>query len=90
MKYFILKEIVDYISKEAQNIRLLKRIDNNIIIIEFNNKNILYFDISKSNSIIFKTKKNLLSKKEFNAPFDVVLQKRFNNSKIFHCFITFF
>jgi predicted ribosome quality control (RQC) complex YloA/Tae2 family protein len=82
MKYFILKEIVDYISKEAQNIRLLKRIDNNIIIIEFNNKNILYFDISKSNSIIFKTKKNLLSKKEFNAPFDVVLQKRFNNSKI--------
>jgi predicted ribosome quality control (RQC) complex YloA/Tae2 family protein len=82
MKYIILKEIVDYISKEAQNIRLLKRIDNNIIIIEFNNKNILYFDISKSNSIIFKTKKNLLSKKEFNAPFDVVLQKRFNNSKI--------
>ena len=82
MKYFILKEIVDYISKEAQNIRLIKRIDNNIIIIEFNNKNNLYFDISKSNSIIFKTKKNLLSKKEFNAPFDVVLQKRFNNSKI--------
>ncbi len=82
MKYFILKEIVDYMSKEAQNIRLIKRIDNNIIIIEFNNKNNLYFDISKSNSIIFKTKKNLLSKKEFNAPFDVVLQKRFNNSKI--------
>ncbi len=82
MKYFILKEIVDYISKEAQNIRLIRRIDNNIIIIEFNNKNNLYFDISKSNSIIFKTKKNLLSKKEFNAPFDVVLQKRFNNSKI--------
>ncbi len=82
MKYFILKEIVDYMSKEAQNIRLIKRIDNNIIIIEFNNKNNLYFDISKSNSIIFKTRKNLLSKKEFNAPFDVVLQKRFNNSKI--------
>ena len=82
MKYFILKKVVDYISKEAQNIRLIKRIDNNIIIIEFNNKNILYFDISKSNSVIFKTKKNLLSKKEFNAPFDVVLQKRFNNSKI--------
>ena len=75
MKYFILKEIVDYISKEAQNIRLIKRIDNNIIIIEFNNKNNLYFDISKSNSIIFKKKKKSSIKKEFNAPFDVVLQK---------------
>ena len=82
MKYFILKKVVEYISKEAQNIRLIRRIDNNIIIIEFNNKNILYFDVSKSNSLIFKTKENLLSKKEFNAPFDVVLQKRFNNSKI--------
>ena len=82
MKYFILKNIIEYISKEAQNIRLIRRIDNNIIIIEFNNKNILYFDVSKSNSVIFKTKENLLSKKEFNAPFDVVLQKRFNNSKI--------
>ena len=82
MKYFILKNIIEYISKEAQNIKYIRRIDNNIIIIEFNNKNILYFDISKSNSIIFKTKENLLSKKEFNAPFDVVLQKRFNNSKI--------
>ena len=82
MKYFILKNIIEYISKETQNIKYIRRIDNNIIIIEFNNKNILYFDISKSNSIIFKTKENLLSKKEFNAPFDVVLQKRFNNSKI--------
>ena len=82
MKYFILKNIIEYISKEAQNIRLIRRIDNNIIIIEFNNKNILYFDVSKSNSIIFKSTKNLLSKKDFNAPFDVLLQKRFNNSKI--------
>ncbi len=82
MKYFILKNVIEYIKKEAQNIKYIRRIDNNIIIIEFNNKNILYFDISKSNSIIFKTKENLLSKKEFTAPFDVVLQKRFNNSKI--------
>ncbi|MDZ7817808.1 MAG: NFACT RNA binding domain-containing protein [Aliarcobacter sp.] len=82
MKYFLLKEITEYLSLNAQNIKFIRRIDNNIIIIEFNNKNILYFDLSKSNSTIFKCKKNISSKKDFNAPFDIALQKRFNNSKI--------
>ncbi len=82
MKHFLLKQIVDYLSINAQNIKLLRRIDNNIIIIEFNNRNIIYVDISKSNSTIFKCKKVLSSKKDFNAPFDVALQKRFYNSKI--------
>jgi predicted ribosome quality control (RQC) complex YloA/Tae2 family protein len=82
MKHFLLKQIVDYLAKNAQNIKLLKRIDNNIIIIEFNNRNIIYVDISKSNSTIYKCKKVLSSKKDFNAPFDVALQKRFYNSKI--------
>ena len=62
--------------------KYIKRIDNNIIIIEFNNKNVLYFDLSKGNSTIFKSNKLLSSKKDFNAPFDVTLQKRFNNAKI--------
>ena len=82
MKHFLLKQIVEYLLKNAQNIKFIKRIDNNIIIIEFNNKNIVYIDISKGNSTIFKCKKILSSKKDFNAPFDVALQKRFNNSKI--------
>ena len=82
MKYFLLKEITEYLSHNAQNIKFIKRIDNNIIIIEFNNKNTLYFDLSKSNSSIFKCKKNISSKKDFNAPFDIALQKRFNNSDI--------
>ena len=82
MKYFILKKTIEYLRDNAQNIKFIRRIDNNIIIIEFNNKNTLYFDLSKSNSSIFKCKKNLSSKKDFNAPFDIALQKRFNNSKI--------
>uniref|UniRef100_UPI0040479D04 NFACT RNA binding domain-containing protein n=1 Tax=Aliarcobacter sp. TaxID=2321116 RepID=UPI0040479D04 len=82
MKYFLLKQIVEYLSVNTQNIKYIKRIDNNIIIIEFNNKNILYFDMSKGNSTIFKSRRNISSKKDFNAPFDVVLQKRFFNSKI--------
>ncbi len=84
MKHFLLKQIVDFLVINAHNIRFIKRIDNNIIIIEFNNKNIIYIDISKGNSTIFKSKKILSSKKDFNAPFDVALQKRFNNSTIEH------
>ena len=82
MKYYLLKEIVDYLQKNTQIIKSIRRIDNNLIIIEFNNKNILYFDVSKGNATIFKHKKILSSKKDFNAPFDVTLQKRFVNSKI--------
>ncbi|QKE27496.1 putative ribosome quality control (RQC) complex component, YloA/Tae2 family [Arcobacter acticola] len=82
MKYFLLKEIVAYLSTNVQNIKIIKRIDNNIIIIEFNNKNTLYFDMSKGNSTIFKCEKSISSKKDFNAPFDIALQKRFINSKI--------
>ena len=82
MKYFLLKQVVNYLKENAHNIKSARRIDNNLIIIEFNNKNILYFDVSKGNATIFKHKKILSSKKDFNAPFDVTLQKRFVNSKI--------
>ena len=82
MKHFLLKQIVNYLHKEAHKIGSIRRIDNNIIIIEFNNRNIVYFDVSRGNGKIFKSQTNLSSKKEFNAPFDVLLQKRFNNSKI--------
>ena len=82
MKHFLLKQIVTYLSTNAQNIKFIKRIDNNIIIIEFNNKNIVYVDISKGNSTFFKCQRILSSKKDFNAPFDKKKKKRFNNSKI--------
>ncbi|TLT01242.1 NFACT RNA binding domain-containing protein [Aliarcobacter cibarius] len=82
MKYFLLKAVCEYLKENACIIKFIKRIDNNIIIIEFNNKNIIYFDLSKSNAKIFKTKQQITSKKDFNAPFDVVLQKKFTNSKI--------
>ena len=82
MKYFLLKAVCEYLKENACIIKFIKIIDNNIIIIEFNNKNIIYFDLSKSNAKIFKTKQQITSKKDFNAPFDVVLQKKFTNSKI--------
>ena len=82
MKYFILKQLVEYLVENTQNIKLIKRIDNNIVMIDFNNRNTIYFDMSKGSSTVFKTHKLLNSKKDFNAPFDVALQKRFYNSKI--------
>lgn len=82
MKHFLLKQIVAFLAANAHNIKYIRRIDNNIIIIEFNNTNIIYIDITKGNSTIFKCRRILSSKKDFNAPFDVALQKRFNNSKI--------
>ena len=82
MKYFLLKAVCEYLKENACIIKFIKRVDNYIIIIEFNNKNIIYFDLSKSNAKIFKTKQQITSKKDFNAPFDVVLQKKFTNSKI--------
>ena len=82
MKYFLLKHLVEYLIKNTQSIKVIKRIDNNTIIIEFNNSNVLYFDMSKGSSTVFKSTSLLKSKKDFNAPFDVSLQKRFYNSKI--------
>lgn len=82
MKYYLLKEVVTYLINNVQSIKSIKRIENNTIIIEFNNRNVIYFDMSKGSSSIFKCEKLLKAKKEFNAPFDIALQKRFYNSKI--------
>jgi predicted ribosome quality control (RQC) complex YloA/Tae2 family protein len=82
VKYFLLKSTCEYLKEKAEIIKFIRRIDNNTIIIEFNNKNIIYFDLNKSNAKIFKTKEQITSKKDFNAPFDVVLQKKFTNAKI--------
>ena len=73
MKYYLLKEVVSYLLENVQNIKLIKRIDNNIIIIEFNDRNNLYFDMSKGNSLIYKRENTIKAKKDFNAPFDVTL-----------------
>jgi predicted ribosome quality control (RQC) complex YloA/Tae2 family protein len=81
MKHYILDKLSQYLNN-FESIHHIKRVANNIIAIEFNGKNIFYFDMSKSNSFVYKKKLHSSSKKKFNAPFDVILQKRFNNSTI--------
>tara|TARA_B110000046_G_C13016195_1_gene408896 strand:+ start:2245 stop:3513 length:1269 start_codon:yes stop_codon:yes gene_type:complete len=81
MKYYILKELVKHLNN-YKNIKYIKRIDNNTIKIEFNNQNIYYFDLPKGDGNVYKKDNNQNIKKDFNAPFDVLLHKRFTSSNI--------
>ena len=81
MKHYILKQLSQYLNK-YNNIKYIKRINNNTIKIEFNDKNIYYFDLSRGSDSIFKKETNDNIKKDFIAPFDIILKKRFTNSKI--------
>ncbi len=82
MKYYAIKNIVSYLNEKCHTIRNIKRVENNTIFMEFNERNLIYFDMSKSNSLIYKKDEKASLKKDFIAPFDTILQKRFNNSKI--------
>jgi predicted ribosome quality control (RQC) complex YloA/Tae2 family protein len=81
MKYYILKRLAQHL-KNFSVIKHIKRVDNNCIKIEFENKNIYYFDLTKGNSMVYKKHHNENIKKDFNAPFDILLAKRFISSKI--------
>ncbi len=81
MKYYILNKLVQHLNN-FKTIHRIKRISNNTIIIEFNNKEVIYFDMSKGNSFVYKKNSKSINKKNFNAPFDVLLQKKFTNAKI--------
>ncbi len=81
MKYYILNKLTHFLNG-LTSIHHIKRVSNNTIAIEFNDRKEFYFDMTKGQSIVYKKDSKQLSKKNFNAPFDVILQKRFNNSKI--------
>lgn len=82
MKYYIIKQLVDYLKNEINSIKLVKRVDNNTILLEYNNSQSIYFDMTKGQSTAYKKHTRVNIKKDFNAPFDVLLQKRFINSKV--------
>jgi len=81
MKHYILKQLAIDLNR-YKSIKYIKRVNNNTIKIEFNGKNIYYFDLSKGNSLVYKKRSNDNIKKDFNAPFDIILKKRFTNSDI--------
>ncbi len=80
MKRFILVQIAKYIDT-FHKINSILRVDDTIIKIELDKKQTLFFDMKKGDSYIFK-KDSYSQQKIYTAPFDIALQKYFNNSKI--------
>ena len=63
------------------SIFLIQRVEDNIIKIAFNNNEILFFDMKRGDSYIFK-KEHFRRSKIYNAPFDIMLHKRFSKGHI--------
>lgn len=80
MKLSYLKQIIIYL-QDLTKISAIYRVSDTIIKISFDKDEDVYFDMRRSNSYIFKTETYSRSK-VYNAPFDVLLSKRFNRSSI--------
>ncbi len=80
MKLSHLKQINEYILN-FKKISAIYRVSDTIIKIAFDKNDEIYFNMQRSNSSMFKCKTYPRSK-VYNAPFDVLLSKRFNRSNI--------
>ena len=80
MKLSHLKQLIDYF-KNFLRISAIYRVSDTIIKVSFDKEDEIYFDMQRSNSAIF-TVKSYTRSKVYNAPFDVVLFKRFNRCEV--------
>ena len=80
MKLSHLKQIVKYL-QNFKKITAIYRVSDTIIKVVFDKDDTLYFNMQRSNSSIFKCSDYPRSK-VYNAPFDVILSKRFNRSNL--------
>jgi predicted ribosome quality control (RQC) complex YloA/Tae2 family protein len=79
MKAFILAEI----AKKLKTYKFIKkafRVDENLILLQFDNDK-FYFDLTKGSGDIYINIDYPLSRK-FQAPFDIVLEKKFTKAKL--------
>ncbi|MDD5203145.1 MAG: NFACT family protein [Sulfurimonas sp.] len=67
--------------QKFSKISAIFRVSDTILKVVFDKDDALYFDMQRSNASIFKTQSYPRSK-VYNAPFDVVLAKRFNRANI--------
>ncbi len=81
MKLSHLRQIVDHM-QSLKHINAIHRIGDSVIKIVFDRDNIFYFNMQKGNAYIYKCAKELRRSKVYNAPFDVILSKRFNRAQI--------
>ena len=80
MKLSHLKQITTYLQK-FKKISAIYRVSDTILKIAFDRDDEIYFNMQRSNSSLFRCREYPRSKL-YNAPFDVVLSKRFNRSNI--------
>ena len=80
MKLSHLKQILTYLQNFTK-ISAIHRVSDTTIKIVFDKRDDLYFNMQRSNSSMFKCQEYPRSK-VYNAPFDVILAKRFNRSNI--------
>lgn len=80
MKLSHLKQITEYF-KKFQKISAIHRVADTVIKVVFDKDDTLYFNMQRSNSSIFKCQE-FPRTKVYNAPFDVVLAKRFNRANV--------
>ncbi len=82
MKLSHLRQIITYLQNFTK-ISAIYRVSDTIIKISFDRDDEIYFDMQRSNSAMFKCSSYARSK-VYNAPFDVLLAKRFNRANILH------
>jgi predicted ribosome quality control (RQC) complex YloA/Tae2 family protein len=75
-----LVQIASHLTK-YRKINAIERIEDTIVKIVFDRENSYYFDMRRGDAYIFQTD-SYKKVRNYNAPFDVVLKKRFNNAKI--------
>ena len=81
MKLSHLRQIVDYM-QGVKHINAIHRIGDSVIKIVFDRDNVFYFNMQKGNAYISKCKNEVRRSKVYNAPFDVILSKRFNRAQV--------
>ena len=80
MKLSHLKQIIKYLENFTK-ISAIHRVSDSILKIVFDKRDDIYFNMTRSNSSMFKCEEYPRSK-VYNAPFDVIIAKRFNRSNI--------
>jgi len=80
MKLSHLKQIINYL-KNFTKISAIHRVSDTTLKIVFDKRDDIYFNMQRSNSSMFKCDSYPRSK-VYNAPFDVIVAKRFNRSNI--------
>jgi predicted ribosome quality control (RQC) complex YloA/Tae2 family protein len=81
MKRDILVQIAKKLS-QVTKINAIERVDDTIVKIVFDKGEVYYFDLKRGDSYIFKKEKAYKRVKNYIAPFDVVLNKKFTNAKV--------